>query len=454
MRLQRCVTVLAVTAAALTMASPAQAAWQSAQQVNPDDPAVTDVGAAYVGTADDGTAVAAWLEWRGDDARLVAARRPAGGAWGPSQVVDDLTEKTGVTGGRTGLSTMVVLPDGSALISYQEYDEDADADFVGRVVALHPDGSVAEELSGPERQWGLVADAEGDWLATAREYDHCACENYTWYADDGAPPEFLGTYPGFGLRFTLSRDDLVYYAMDDPDGLYQPAHTLRVQRINGATGHAKTVVLLKPHGRVRGFDIDANLSDDVDLVWSVRRPEKRHPDLVRAMRHRSEEGWSRPHTVWNYGTANNRPVGAPQVETSGDGKALAVWSSPPDDAGRVDLDSAVVRRGRPSSSLHRLASDVDPDTRSLAFGIGVNDSGNGAVVFRHLAPCPSEQAAVCHTVSAVLGRRIGRLGGPEALFATPTTSYESVSTALSIDGVAVVLTVEGGATTIETRTSP
>jgi hypothetical protein len=448
------VTVLAVSAAVLTMASPARAAWQPEEQVNLDDPAVTDVGAAYVGTADDGSAVAVWLEWRGDDVRLVASRRPVSGAWGPSQVVDDLTEKPGVTGGRADLSTMVVLPDGSALISYQEYDDDADADFVGKVVTLHPDGSVAEELNGRERQWGLVADAEGDWLATAREYDHCACENYTWYSGDGSAPEFLGTYPGFGLRFALSRDELVYYAVDDPDGLYQPAHTLRVQRINGATGHVKTVVLLKPHGEVRGFDIDANVSDDVDLVWSVRRPEKRHPDLVRAMRHRSGEAWSKPHTVWNYGTANNRPVGAPQVETSGDGKALTAWSSPPDDAGRVDLDSAVVRRGGPSSSVDRLASDVDPETRSLAFGIRVNDSGNGAVAFRHLAPCLSDADTMCHTVSAVLGRRIGRLHDPEVLFATPTTSYESLSMALSDSGVAVVLTVERGATIIETRTSP
>ena len=136
-RLHRCVTVLAATAAVLTTASPARAAWQPVQRVNPDDPAVTDVGAAYVGTADDGSAVAVWLEWRGDDARLVASRRPVGGAWGPSQVVDDLTEKPGVTGGRADLTSMVVLPDGSALISYQEYDDDAEADFVGKVVTLH-----------------------------------------------------------------------------------------------------------------------------------------------------------------------------------------------------------------------------------------------------------------------------------------------------------------------------
>ena len=299
-----------------------------------------------------------------------------------------------------------------------------------------------------------MTDAEGDWLATAREYDHCACENYTWYSDNGAAPEFLGTYAGFGLRFTLSRDELVYYAVDDPDGLYQPAHTLRVQRIDAVSGDARTVVLLKPHGRVSGFDIDANVSDDADLVWSVRRPEKGHPDLVRATHHRSGQAWSGPHTVWNYGTANNRPVGAPQVETSGDGKALLAWSSPPDDAGRVDLDSAVVRRGGGSSSVRRLDSDVDPETRSLAFGTRVNDSGNGAVVFRHLAPCPSDPGTTCHAVSAVLGRRMGRLHDPEVLFATPTTSYESVSMGLSDSGVAVVLAVERGATTIETRTSP
>ena len=453
MRLHRCVTVLAATAAMLTLASPAQAAWHPEQQVNSDDPAVTDVGAAYVGTASDGSAVAVWLEWRGDDARVVAARRPVGGSWGALQVVDGLTEAPGVTGGRVDLTSMVVLPNGSALIAYREDDAEADADFAGRVVELHPDGSVTDALSGPEREWQLVADAEGDWLATARQYDRCACENYTWYSGDGAAPEFLGTYQGFGLRFTLSRDELVYNAVDDPDGLYGPTHTLRVQRVDAATGAAKTVVLLKPHGEVRGFDIDANVSDDVDLVWSVRRPERRHPDLVRAMRQRSGEAWSRPHTVFQYGTENNRPIGAPQVDTSGDGKALVTWSSPADDAGRVDLDSAVVRRDGPSSSIHRLASDVHPDARSLAFGIRVNDSGQGAVAFRHLAPCPSDPGTTCDTVSALLGRRIGRLHDPAALFSS-STSYESVTMALSDSGVAIVLTVERGATSIKTRTNP
>ena len=104
--------------------------------------------------------------------------------------------------------------------------------------------------------------------------------------------------------------------------------------------------------------------------------------------------------------------------------------------------------------MDRLASDVDPEARSLAFGIRVNDFGNGAVVFRHLAPCLSDPGTMCHTVSALLGRRIGRLHDPEVLFATPTTSYANVSMALSNNGVAVVLTVERGATIVEARTSP
>ena len=162
----------------------------------------------------------------------------------------------------------------------------------------------------------------------------------------------------------------------------------------------------------------------------------------------------RPHTVWHYGTENNRPVGAPQVETSGDGKALVAWASPPDDGGRVDLDSVVVRRDGPSSSLHRLASDVDPGGRALRFGVRVNDSGDGGVVLRHTAPCSSDPGTVCHTVSAALGSRIGRLHDPVVLFASPTTPYETVSMALSNSGVALVLAVERGATVIEARSNP
>lgn len=451
-RLHRWISVLAVTAAVLAMVSPAHAAWQPEQQVNPDDPDVTDVGAAYLGTAEDDSAVAVWLEWRGSDARVVAARRPVGGDWGPSQVVDDLTEAPGVTDGSVGITSMVVLPDGSALISYQEHDEQADADFVGRVVELHPDGSVSEELSGGEQQWQLVADAEGDWLATAREYDRCACENDTWYSGDGAAPDFLGSYVGFDLRFTLSRDDLVYYAVDDPDGLYRAAHTLRVRRIDAATGAAKTVVLLKPRRELRGLDIDANVSDDVDLVWSVRRPERRRADLVRAMRHPSGESWRAPHTVVSSGGHGHRPIGAPQVETSGAGKALLVWSTPADEAGRVDLDSAIVRAHGQSSSIRRLAGDVDPGTRSLAFEIRVDDAGHGMVAFRHVAACPADPGTACPAVSALLGRRLGRLHDPEILFASAGRKFESVATALSAGGAATVLTVERGATRIATRT--
>jgi hypothetical protein len=60
---------------------------------------------------------------------------------------------------------------------------------------------------------------------------------------------------------------------------------------------------------------------------------------------------------------------------------------------------------------------------------------------------------MCHTVSALLGRRIGRLHDPEVVTASPT-SFESVTMALSASGGAIVLTVERGSTRIETRTSP
>ncbi len=453
MRLRRAATVLAATAITLVTASPAQAAWQPAQQVNSAVTAVTDIDGAHVATADDGSAVAVWLEWRGADARVMAARRPVGGEWGPPLLVDDVSEAPGVTGGRVGLNAMVVLPRGAALISYQEYDADAGADFVGRVVKLGTNGSVsAPLLSGPEMQWRLVADAEGDWLATARQYDRCACENYTWYSDGGAAPQFLGTYLGFGLRFTLSRNELVYLAVDDDDGLYRAAHTLRVRRIDAATGSARRDVLLEPDGKVTGFDIDANTSDDVDLVWSVRHREKRRLDVVRAIRQPSGGAWSRPHTVVNSGGDGNRPLGAPQVETSGEGKALVVWSTPPNYAGRVDLDSAIVWPSRPSSDIRRLASNVDPDGRRLAFGVQVNDSGQAAVTFSQLTPCPSDPGTTCHTVSALRGR-IGRLHEPTALFRSQAR-YESVSTALSDSGVVIVLTLVEGLTRIESRTSP
>jgi len=203
MRLRRCITVLTTTAAGLAVSWPAEAAWESAQQVNANDPTVTDVASALVDAADDGRAVAVWLEWRGADARVMSARRPVGGTWGPAELVDDVTERDG-SDPRVGLDSTVVMPDGDAVIAYHEYDADAEADFVGRVVTLRPDGSVIGELQRREAQWQLESDIEGDWLATAREYDHCSCEYTTFYSDHGTAPEHLGTYAGFGLRFALS----------------------------------------------------------------------------------------------------------------------------------------------------------------------------------------------------------------------------------------------------------
>ncbi len=451
MRLRRCVTVMAASAAVLSMASPAQAAWHPEEQVNSDDPTVTDIGAALVETADDGSAVAVWVEWHGDDARLMASRRAISGGWGSAQLVDDLTEREG-SDPRVGLTGLVVLPDRSAVIAYEEYDVDAGVDFLGRVATLHPGGSITPELNGSEAAWQLVADADGDWLATAREYDHCACEYATWYSDGGSAPEQLGTYVGFGLRFALSRDELVYYAVYDPDGLYQPAHTLRVQRIDAAAGTEKTVVLLKPHGAVSGLDLDADISDDVHLVWSVRHAERSRPDVVLAA-HRTRGGaWRRPHEVADSGGDGNRPIGAPQVETDGAGRALVTWTSPEDSAGTVDLDSAVVRPARQSTPVRRLVGDLDPGTGSLAFVSRVNEAGQAAVSYRHLAPCPGAPASTCTTVSAVRGM-VGRLRDPVDLFAAEP-GYETVSMALSDEGTALVLAVEQGSTDIETRTSP
>jgi hypothetical protein len=182
------------------------------------------------------------------------------------------------------------------------------------------------------------------------------------------------------------------------------------REINPTHSHAAvgaerpTVVLLKPHGEVSGLDIDANVIDDVNLVWSVRHPERLRVDLVRAMRQPSRGTWSKPHTVVNSGGDGNGPIGAPQVETNGDGRALVAWSTAPNEAGHVDLDSAIVRPVRPSSAIRRLATDVDPGVRSLAFGIRVNDLGQAAVTFRHLTPCPADPGTMCHTVSALRGR--------------------------------------------------
>jgi hypothetical protein len=170
------------------------------------------------------------------------------------------------------------------------------------------------------------------------------------------------------------------------------------------------------------------------------------------MRHPSGEAWRGPHTVASSGGDGNRPIGAPQVESSGAGRALVAWSTAPDDDGRVNLDSAVIQPQGRMSSIHRLASDVDPRARSLAFKIRVNDSGGGLVAFRHLAPCPGDPGTACHSVSALLGHRLGRLHDPEVLFARATRKFESVATALSDGGVALVLAVERLATRIATRT--
>lgn len=456
MRVRRTAIVLVIAMSVLSITSSAQAAWQPEQQVNDDAAAITDVAGAYVGTAQDGRAVAVWLEWRGTDgtdARLMASRRPVDGAWGTPQLVDDVTEHPYATGGRVGLNDMVVLPDGTAVLSYQEYDDEAGVDFMGRVVKLRPGGSVSDPLlNASEAQWQLTSDAEGDWLATARQYDHCACENYTYYAGNGQAPEKLGTFLGFGLRFTLSRGELVYYAVDDNDGLFQRAHTLRVVRINAATDSSKRVVLLQPNGDVSGFDIDANVSDDVALTWGVRHPEKRRLDLVRAMRHASGGEWNKPRTLSNSGGGGNRAIGAPQVETSGGGKALVAWSTPRTDDGLVNLNSTVVKPAQPPGITERLATDIDPDSPSLRFGLRVNDSGQVAVTFRHIAPCLSDSATSCHTVSALRGT-IGRYRDPVVLFSS-ATPYETVAMALSDSGLGIVLSVESGSTEIRTRTSP
>lgn len=453
MHLRRCITVLTTAAAALAVAGPAEAAWEPEQQVNPDDPAVTEVGAALVGAADDGTAVAVWLEWRGADARVVSARRPVDGDWGPSQLVDDVTEKADVVGGRVGLDSLVVLPNGNAVVGYHEYDVDSGVDFVGRLVTLHPDGSVSQELSGGEAEWQLVADVEGDWLATTREHDHCACENDTFYSDGGAAPERLGTYLGFGLRFALSGREVVYYAVDDPDGLYQRGHTLRVQRVDAATGQERTVTLLRPHGRVIGIDLSASRSNDVDLAWSVRHPGRHRPDVVLATHKPADRTWEEPHAVFTSGNGNNRPVGAPQVGTDGVGKALVVWSTPPDGAGRVDLDAAGKQRYAPWGSTRRLMTDVLPDAPQLAFGLRIADSGRAAVVLRHLAPCSTDPGATCDTVSATVKKRIRNLGEPEAVTESPAP-FDWVTMTLAEYRPAIVLTIEGGSTRIITRTRP
>jgi hypothetical protein len=83
----------------------------------------------------------------------------------------------------------------------------------------------------------------------------------------------------------------------------------------------------------------------------------------------------------------------------------------------------------------------------------VNSSGRAALVFRHNAPCVTEPAISCHTVSAVRGVVGRRYGDPVMLFSS-ATPYETVRLALSETGSSIVLTVVAGTTQVETRASP
>ncbi len=451
MHLRRAATVLTTALTVLAIASPAQAAWQPEQQVNDADAAVTDIAGALVGTADDGTATAVWLEWRGTDAQVMASHRPVGGDWAtPQPVVPDLTEHPNAGSGEVALNDMVVLPNGTAVISYQEYDAEASTGSVSRVVKLRPDGSVSDSLlHGHQRGWLLTADADGDWLATERESDRCACANYTWYFSGGTKKN-LGAPLGFEMRFALGRGDLVFYAVDDPDGLFEADRTLRVVRIDAADGTTKRVALMRPAGYVTGFDLDANTRGDVALTWSVRREERGTPDTVRALRHRAGGPWGSPRTLADSSGSGNRRIGAPQVELAGDASALLAWSSPRDDGGRVSLDSTALEPAGPPTPVQQLARNIDPDSRSLRWDMLVNDFGRAALAFRHTAPCMTEPATSCDTVSAVRGVVGRRYGDPVVLFSS-APPYETVSLALSETGFSIVLTVVDGTTRIETR---
>jgi hypothetical protein len=453
MRLRHAATGLTVALAGL-IASPAQAAWQPEQQVNDDDATVTDIAGARVGTADDGTATAVWLEWRGTDARVSASRRPPGGDWGTPQPVADLTENPNAASGGVALDDMNVLPDGTALISYQEYEAEAPYDFVSHVVKLRPDGSISEPLlSTYQGKWLLTADADGDWLATVPGTERCSCANDTYYFSGGTR-KYLGAPRGFGLRFALGRGDLVFYAVDDPDGLFDLDHTLRVMRFDasgGSDGTAKLVALMRPAGKVTGFDLDANTRGDVALTWSVRREERGEPDTVRVLRHRAGGQWGSPQTLADSSGSGNKRIGAPQVEMTGDGGALLAWSSPRDDRGRVDLDSTALEPAGPPTPVQQLARNIRPDSRMLRWHMLVNDSGRAALAFRHTAPCMTEAVATsCDTVSAVRGVVGRRYGHPVVLFDS-ATPYETVRLALSETGVSIVLTVVDGTTLIRTR---
>jgi hypothetical protein len=453
MRLRRAAISLTVALAGLSVASPAQAGWQPEQPVNDDDATVTDIAGALIGTADDGTATAVWLEWRGNDARVSAARRPPGGDWDTPQPVADLTEHPTAGSGGVALTDMVVLPNGTAVISYEEYEAEASTGSVSRVVRLLRDGTVSDPLLNTyQRGWLLTADADGDWLATAREADRCACANYTWYFSDGTR-KYLGAPQGFDLRFALGRGDQIFYAVDDPDTLFDADHTLRVGRIDASDGTTKLLALMRPAGNVTGFDLDANVRGDVALAWSVRREERGKPDTVKLLRRPAGGQWESPQTLADSSGTRNRRIGAPQVELAGDGGALIAWSSPRNDRGRVSLHSTALEPAGAPTPVQPLTRSIDPDSRSLRWDMVVNSSGRAALVFRHNAPCVTEPAISCHTVSAVRGVVGRRYGDPVMLFSS-ATPYETVRLALSETGSSIVLTVVAGTTRVETRASP
>jgi hypothetical protein len=450
--MRRAAISLTVALAGLSIASPAQAAWQPEQPVNDDDAMVTDIKGALVGTANDGTATSVWLEWRGTDAWVSASRRPPGGDWGTPQPVADLTEHPTPGSGGVALNDMVVLPNGTAVISFEEYEAEASSGSVSRVVKLLRDGSVSDPLLNTyQRGWQLTADADGDWLATSRESDRCACANYTWYVS-GRTKRYLGEPAGFGLHFALGRGDQIFYAVDDPDTLFDVDHTLRVVRIDASDGTAKLVALMRPGGNVTGFDLDANTRGDVALAWSVRREERGKPDTVRALRRPAGGQWGSPQTLADSSGSGNRRIGAPQVELTGDGGALIAWGSPRDDEGRVNLDSTALEPVGPPTPVEPLARNIAPGSRSLRWGMLVNEFGRAVLAFRHSAACMTEPATSCPTVSAVRGVVGRRYGDPVVLFHS-ATPYETVSLALSETGTSIVLTVDG-TTRIETRANP
>jgi hypothetical protein len=437
-------TVVAAVAA-VCVAAPAQAVWEPEHRLDAAAPTTTDVAGAYVGTADDGAAAAVWLEWAGEDARIMMSRRqPSDAHWGAPAVAVDLVEEENVSGGGVGLNDVAVLPNGAVLVSYQEYDEAAEADHVGRVAKWRPDASYAgEQLSRAESAWQLEHDSQNDWVATAQEYDSCACEFYSWYSSGGRPT-FLGTEPGMGVTATLGRRNLVYLAVLD-DGALSDERTLRVVRINAATGERRVDPLLRPGGPVTGVDIDANLRGDVVLGFTVRRPERAVPDRVIAVRRVAGRGWGDREVLYE-SEAGNAALGAPQLGLTAAGEALVVWQTPL--GGPVDLIRRVLRPGAAASRVRTVADDVTPSGRWLRFDLVVDDPGRALVVLQHRRVCVDGQA--CHAVSAVRGRVGGRFGESRLLLRSGRR-FETVGATQSASGRAVVLAVERRSTAVRAR---